>query len=651
MALKSLKLCAPYLLISAIAAFMFRGIFAPGLMSGYDNPFHYYDAYYLTTKLIPHYHWIGGWSMQGMAGLPIFIDYYQAGFLMIALLNKVLFIPLNLSYKLMVLFSYIFLTWGFYRLSSYRFGLWPSLIMSVCLMLQKDIYLDRILGGIWNNYLAIGLFFLFLHFLDKYNGSLNLKRAAALGLMLGLLILTHIFVAICAFVLLLIYAIPSFLKRPVQYLLIPALAFLVSSYYLYGFVVAKNYFAPYPSKDILTGLLWSFKSLFGPVEGGVNTVSGFFINLPVMARSIFSLFGIYIFLAKEKNRALRRFLFSVLLFMLFSIAIFSDIFINISDAWRRIPFIEALQSNRFLIYVQISAYIFAAYGIFKILGRLRRKNIFVVLFLTLLTASIAFHYTYLARDGSKTLSRSVQMADVFKVWNWVDRNIKPGDFRIVYESTIANSSDPILARSDVFALSGVFTKIPQIGAARSATPFPQEKYTRNDQGMIFGRPIKDAADTYIRDMMNYFNARYIVSVEPMLKDKLKNSPLFVKDAEYGEFSIFNLSDFDGGWVKFSKDAGYKTVKLEDESAIFDISNKSAGNEAYIKIAYHPLWHAALNGAPVTLGHDDRGLMKIYLPQKGDYRLSLLFKSVNHFWLSVSFVSLLTGLFIILRGRS
>src|SRR3989338_1776333 len=95
----------PYFFIITTAVFIFHGIFAPGFTQGYVNSFNYYDAHYLTTTLIPQYHWISGWDMQMMAGLPIFVDYYQIGFLIIAILNMALFLPLLLSYKLMVLMS------------------------------------------------------------------------------------------------------------------------------------------------------------------------------------------------------------------------------------------------------------------------------------------------------------------------------------------------------------------------------------------------------------------------------------------------------------------------------------------------------------------------------------------------------------------
>ena len=202
------KNALPYAFIIAVAIFMFRGIFAPGFMSGYDNSFHYYDAYYLTKTLIPQYHWISGWSMQCLGGFPVLVDYYQVGFLIIAILNKILFLSLNLSYKTMVLASYIVLGVGFYKISSERFGKTAALLITTCLMLQKDIYYDRILAGIWNNYLALGVFFIFLHMLDKNIKTLTIRKSLILGLLLGILTLTHLYVAVFAFIILFIYLFP-----------------------------------------------------------------------------------------------------------------------------------------------------------------------------------------------------------------------------------------------------------------------------------------------------------------------------------------------------------------------------------------------------------------------------------------------------------
>jgi hypothetical protein len=636
---------------------MFRGIFAPGFMSGYDNSLHYYESYYLTQVLIPQYHWISGWSMQQLAGCPVLLDYPQVGFLLIAFLNKIAFLSLNLSYKAAVLFSYIILAAGFYKVTSCRFGKMPSLFAATCLMLQKDIYHDRILGGVWNNYLAIGIFLLFFHMLDKYIRSMSLRKSLILGLLLGLLILAHLYVALFAFILLSVYAFPYLsaafrekkaARRLFFYALIPITAGMVSAYYLYGFVIARDYFAGISSKGLLTGLTWSVKSLFGPLEKGANLPAAFLINFPVLTRVIFGSLGAYLFLRKEENPEIRRFLTCTAVFSLIALVLFSDILVNLSGWWRGLPFVGNLQSNRFLVYAHVGMYIFAAYAAGRVLAYFKERKFIITAFSALMLLSVFSHHSYLAGDASRTLDESPEMANIYKVWDWIDENIPPGTGRIVYQSTRENTDDAILRASDVFALSGVFTDVPQIGVSRSASPFPQEKYMRNDYGSIFSRKISAVDDAFIRDRMNYFNAKYIVSVEPDLKDKLESSPLFFREQEYGSFTVFRLDDFNGGWIKFKGDAEYEIKTFENQKLEFLVRNKTPDNEAFLKVAYHPLWRARLNDAPIKIKGDRYGLMKISLPERGLYRLELAFTSFNRLWAMVSFLAFAGALLFCLR---
>jgi len=656
--LKFLKESLPYVFIIGFAFFMFRGIFATGFMSGYDNSFHYYDAYYLTNTLIPHYHWISGWSMQGMAGFPVFVDYYQIGFWAITILNKILFLPLNLSYKLMVFVSYIILGAGFYKLVSNRFGKIAALLVTICLMLQKDIYYDRILGGMWNNYLAIGLFFIFFHMLDKYINALTVKRSVILGLLAGLIILTHIYAAIFAFVLLFLYmfhyfsdAIKKkiFVKQLFICIWIPITAVMISSYYLFGFIIAKDYFVKLGTKPLAEGIIWGAKSFFGPLET-VNSLSAFMINVPIIVRIIFSFFGIYLFFRKEKNSDVRRFLWCLFWFIVVAFVLFIDVLPQIFKWWHSIPLIATLQISRLLIYIQIGMYIFAAYGLAKFLEFFRKKRFVITMCLVPILFSAFFHYANFARDGSRTLEQSPQMVNVYRVWNWVNKNIRPGEGRIVYQNTVGNIGDPILARSDVFALSGIVTKVAQIGVSRSASPFPQEQYMRNDRGRIFGELVNEVSDAFIRDRMDSFNAGHIVTVEPELKNMLNKSSLFFKEKDFGSFSVFRLKGFKSEWVIFEKKAVYKNFELENQRVKFNIDNESGQNEVSIKVAYHPFWRARLNEKSIDLKKEEYGLIGLSLPDNGYYQLELSFNSFNPVWVSVSFLSFIISLFIIARHR-
>ncbi|NQU94903.1 MAG: hypothetical protein HQ549_01555 [Candidatus Omnitrophica bacterium] len=638
-----------YVLIAALGLFMFRGIFAPGLMSGYDNSFHYYDLYYLANTLIPKYHWISGWSMQGMAGMPIFIDYNQLTSLVMVVLNKVFFLPLNFSYKLMVLFSYVFMGAGFYKFTSFRFGKMPSMLITACLMLQSDIYYDKILVGMWNNFLAIGLFFIFLHLLDKNIKAMTLKKAFLLGLIFASIILVHIYAAIITGIILFIYLIPyvlnayrgkiRFTESLICSYIIPLSAVMISFYYLAGFFIGGNYFEKLGGATPLEeGIRWGAKSFFGPLTT-VTGASTLAINLPVMARIFFSLLGAFLFFKSEKNPNTKRSLWRIFWFVVICFPFFIDLFTGF-DWWHKIPLVPTLQMSRFFVYIQLCMYVFAAYGAGRLFKRFGRRGILAAICVILLMFSAASHYNYIARDASRTLEESPQMSDIYKVWDWVNENIPLGRSRIVYQNTIGNVDDPILKRSDAFALSGVFTRIPQIGVSRSASSFPQEKYMRNDQGRIFGVPVKEIENSRIKSTMDRFNASHIVTVEPDLKNKLAKSGFFSDQADFGIFSIFRLKDFRGKWISFEKEAAYEKLSLENQRVKADIRNDSPRNVAFVKIARHPLWRARLNGEPARIMWDEYNLMKLSLPEKGLYRLDLYFDYFNPLWVGISLFSLI-----------
>lgn len=263
-----------------------------------------------------------------------------------------------------------------------------------------------------------------------------------------------------------------------------------------------------------------------------------------------------------------------------------------------------------------------------------------------MACSVLFHYMYFADAASVTLDKSANMSYVRDVWSWINDNIKGESSRITYQSTLGNVDDPVLKRSDVFALSGIFTKVPQIGVFRSASPFPQEFFMRNDHGSIFGRETGSVGAPFVRDTMEYFNSSYIVTVEPDLRNKLETSDIFVKEARMGPFDIFRLKNPIEKWIAFTKEGEYKIDEFTDEKVVVDIHNNSVDNEAFIKIAYHPMWKAALNGKSVPIKHDAHSLMKIELPEKGDFRLELAFNSFSPVLVSFSFLSFLSAALLI-----
>jgi len=647
----------PYYVIIGLCVLFFHGIFRQGYMSGWDNSFHFFDLYYLVNVLIPKFKSLSGFSLQSMAGAPILVDYYQTGFILMAFLNKILFLPLNICYKSVVFLSYMVFSLGFYTLTKERFGRTAGLVATLCLMMQKDIYIDGILAGMWSNYMALGAFCYFLHIIDRDIYKFTWNRVIIGGLLLSFVMLTHIYAAVFACIFLLIYIFPYLgdyrekrltKKEILKYPVVLVIACLISAYYLYGFIVSRGFFRDMLFKDISTGILWSIKAFFGPYEETRDIVSMIALNTPVLIRVMFFFSGLICFM-REKDLRIRRFIGPVLLFVLTAIVLFSDILPNIFVWWHNIPFIGKMQSSRFLIYAQVGMYIISAYGLSKAL----RTNSQVRTALTIvlgvfLFGSALFHYNMLAKDATKTLEHSKNIGYVREVWKWIRVNLSDKDLRVVYQNTVGSmDDDDVLKRSDVFALSGIFTGVYQIGVQRSASPFPQEDHMRNDHHSIFSRPVGDVKDGYIAGIMKKYNAGYIVTVEPELRQKLYYSRLFKLEKDFGPFSIFRLAGFSGAWVSFKKNSPYAIKRFDDHNIELKIDNKFSDNILYLNVAYHPMWRAQIGARTVKIVPDEYNLMTVHLRGKGSQRLIFSFNSQNYPLIVVSLASLLASLFMVI----
>lgn len=643
-----IKRLFPYLAILVLTLFMLRGILSPGFMSGNDHCFHYADAHYLIYKLMPYDHWINGWNMKIMAGIPVLVDYSQIPFLVIAIFTGILQIPFDLACKFIVIISYLFVGAGIYFLCAPKFGKNSSLIMSLCLMLQTNIYLDHIMDGAWGNYFALGLMFVFMYYLDKVVDNLSWRKSIILGLIVASIILSYvftvIFAAIFAFFLLAQHLMISDNKKKfiLNIMCMLLAATMITLYYLRGFAVCPNYFEPISPKIMDMGIQWAAKAFFGPLETSDHTILGILINMPVLIRISFGFIGIYFFLRHESDRKMRIFLNSVFWLIAISLIIFSDILPNLFAWWRRIPLLGTLQTSRCVIYAHAGLYIFAAYGLVSILRRLNRRlaiTAFILLFL-LISATAYIHHERYAREATGTLDQSPEMANVYKVWKWINNNVDADKYRVFYQNTAGNMTPPILNRSDVFVLSAVFTKPQTLGVSRSPSPFPHIQHLLSYKHTIFGKPVAKIDAIFIKDRLEYYNARYIVTVEPGLKGMLTGSNLFENLATFGDFDIFEVRNFNGDWIYSEKPISFKVLELDGNNASFELENGATDNGAVIKIGYHPLWKASLNGMRVSISADQYGMIKINLPEKGKFLLRLHFRSFDPLTTTVSAATLL-----------
>ncbi|MFC1667376.1 6-pyruvoyl-tetrahydropterin synthase-related protein [Candidatus Omnitrophota bacterium] len=636
-----------YLTIILFSILIFYPIFQSGYLVYIDNPHNYSEMEFLAKNLLPNYGWINGWSMQSYLGYPILLYRPQVGYFLAIVLSAIFGLSLLISYKFMILVSMAFLGCSMYTLVAHRFGRMAGLCASFVLMLQKDIYYDKIMGGIWNNYLSIGLLLIFFHLLDKYYDSLTIKKRVALGLLFGLIILSHLYTGIFAILLFLIYCLIFNKKDFVKNALIPSIGLAMAFFYIYPFIETGYYFRKLTvlPKPLFYSIALGLKGLLG----GFDRKAFFLVNLPLVMRDLFGIAGILFFLRwRFKDSREGRFLIAAGLLIVTALILHTNVLFLI-PFWKHVPFVSDLQSHRFLVYAHIGFFIFSGYGVsifFSKLGK-RRKVVLFSLILLFLASFVAHKYAYI-NVGTKTFEQLPDSKDLRALWSWVSDNVDSSKTRIVYQSTVGNVDDAVLGMSDLVALAHFYSKVPQIGGFSGATPYPTEKINRTDKKTLFGDSIFNLDDKGIAVWMKRVNAEYMVSCEENLERKLLHSENFYHERGFGRFNVFRLKNFTPAWVDF-KDRGtnFRLVRFENRLLEMDIQNKNSSNLAKVKVSFHPYWKAYLNGKPVFLESDELGLMKIPLRETGDLKLKLYYDSKKIAPLFISLASLMAALVILI----
>src|SRR3989344_8395750 len=263
-----LKRILPYIIILLIAAFLFKDIFAPGILTKSDNAVHVIEADYVVTEALPKHHWINGWYQYESAGMPFQLYFYQLGYWLIAFLYFTFNIPVELAYKIVLVFAHVFPALALYLLLSRRFGGKIAFFPALFYLFQRE-NARMFLSGMWNNGIGLGFLILFWHFLDKYHGRLTFLRATMLGLLFGLVILGHYFTAIAAACLLAVYyfmrlkGTENILAETANYAWILLSGALLTLFYTYPFIETSGWISTEFGWGLGNNIITVLYTLFG----------------------------------------------------------------------------------------------------------------------------------------------------------------------------------------------------------------------------------------------------------------------------------------------------------------------------------------------------------------------------------------------------
>jgi len=638
----------PYILIVTIALALTYSMFSPGFMVYTDNPTHIASVHFLIDNLLPEQKWITGWSNWDFLGFPIMLYTYQLSYLLTAFLSIIL--GINLAYKLVILLSIIFPSIALYILLNKKYKILPAAIASILFLLTRPI-LSHQLVGMYNEFISIGFFILFIYFLQK---KYTPKNTIILAVLFFLTVISHPYAILTllyfSLILLFIYRKEKeFIKN---YLKVSGLGLLLSSYYLLPILLTGNWLAKFgwpigPSLlstfiHLIYQILFSVPNYF-TIYGFINAASSFSLtaikyfaeiilaSLPQLITVTLATIGLYYYKKDDK------FLTPVLIFTAIS-------FILGTGFWYYLPLIkniallQGIVSYKFIYYGRIGLVIFAAYALSRIKFDKIKYIAYALVVLLLFSASSGY---LVEKDWMATSESTPYVDEVNSVWQWVKNNVNGSETRVIYQHLAGNfKQNSVLDTSSIFAMSSYFTNIPSIGIWSGGTPYPSEGLRSTENQRLLGKGVQNITDKELTEGMNLVNARYIVAVEPNLKNRLGDS-LFVKRFNTTHLSIFELKDYKPEWIE--TDGFYKLNKFKDNEIEFYIENATY---ALVKMQYHPYWKAYLNDKEIKVDKNKDSLIILNVDEiNGNLKLSYSSRNL------LGIILTILGFIFIMRTRS
>ncbi len=686
------KKSLPYIFLMLFGLLMFYPIFKLGSPVAGDTPIHLAQSYAFISTLENH-RWVSGMSNDAFAGYPIQLyPKYQLNQWFIALVHFVFGISVELSFKIVLLFSYVFVACMLYLLLSYRFSKIFAFIFSLLfMMLRRDVVLMS-LNGMFGSILAAGFALLFIHYFDVYFSRLTFRRAAFLSFLFSLIALGHLYAAFTVFYFILVYFLVHVFVKKVRVFSRDFNRKVFFTVFLVVLSVLQLAFFVFPAFDMAgwldTDIGWpptynlyelpykTFMPLVFSVPKGVITQdffsalsSGNFLLSSKMAFSYFvsSLPQFFIFLMAVlgifslfRSRSKNVFLTSFLFFGLISLILGSG-FWFLFPSIKSLPVLSNFQFYRFMIFANISLVVFACYALSSLFSRdsyLYRffsesyflntlfsvKNYLLVVFFIFLVVN--FGYFTPSKYEVATLPETPLYEDINDTLSWISLNII--DSRIILQDFYHNVDDPYLGSSHLPSLFSYYTGVPSVGGWYDSSSYPIDRLASSFGMRIFDKDVNDISAEELRNNMVAFNAKYALVVEPGLEKRFSGS-LFVEEYSKGDLSVYSLKDYTPDWVDFNVPSNHNTTIVDDWNIFVSFDSPVPNNEVFVKFAYHPYWKAYVDGNNLPVVRNSYEMITVYVPE-GTHTLLLTYNPIKLYYLIVTLITLIGCVFVLLFFR-
>ncbi len=668
----------PYVLLIIISLTLIGDIFDSGYLTHSDNIAHLLETEYLKEKLLSEGK-ISGWYPYVFAGIPIFVYTPILGYWLILLISAIPLISINLAYKIVVLISFVGPSLAIYSLMKNKVSKFASFIPALALLFQHE-YQSFIIMGMWTSGIAIILLFVLYKYLEHNKENFNIKNSLIAGLIISLTILVHSFIATASVIITINYFITKRIHKEkftkILYLLtiIGITSLLLSLFYIIPIIETSDWPLKGTSyglgnslKEIITteiGMFLSLKPSQAPIIGIMSgqikphiipLIKSIINNIPMLVFNILVATGLIIYL-KERKKEKATFTYDFALLNILTLLIVGSGFWYLLDPLKNIPILGTLLPYRFVYIARFIAGIFAAYGLSQMWKKIQFNQYIKALIMLLIIVPIIllFNNYKLNEKLTETTQETTVFREATEIFSWLKNNVNPRETRVFDQNSYVNIRDGSITKQNlILALGPKYTEI-QFLTSWVTSIYPTEKYLKAESIYLFNKTTEKISIDEIQFYLKKYNAKYIITSENILRNKLENSEKFKEKYKTEHFSIFNLVDYNPSWIESEKPVEYKLEQKNTDKFQIRITNFYENNLATIKIAFHPYWKAKITetGENIKLKNNKYELIELNLP-KGNYNIVFTFGNKLKLYqiAQIPLILLFIGVLIILKRKA
>lgn len=601
---ENLILIATFLL----AFWMLSNLWGAGLPASWDACQHYVRCLVTKNVLLSNFK-IEGWSPYWYLGSQQFLFYSPFLFVLICLVNLLSFeiLPLMFCYKLFyfIIFLGVPLA-GYWLMRKINIPAVPSALAALGAISFSAIHGFGVAGlfvaGLMTQGFGLILFTFSIGFLMKLGSTeAKFRDVLILGLLTGLIFITHVISAFYFMFCLVIFSITNLLNRKFFFRLAIAMliALAISSFQIwptYNFIELK-----------LPGVGWTDFNFWGAIISG-SYFSSRLVNWLALLGFIIALFS--------KHRAkITLALLAIATYLSASSTVVIDHPI----------YYEAFKQR---LYPYLAIYFIVFTGLFyeqalnlieAVIERIRKIKValkpivykFVVLTLVVIVGITILHKCYLLRDRVKLYSdyEGPREKKFYQAFSWAKDNLPEN---IVMAMDMRMEDGLHLLNSNFINIFGNRYNLHGESGIRPGIEHFDRHFSIWDPERLYQFLVR-------------YNISYVMSwTSDVPQNLLKRSDLFHPVFYDDPIIIWQVMQhaflyLDSKAVRVSK------FYFSPEVIKWSLKNEKKNNLIATAVSYHPNWHLYVNGASLPLKRTHDGIMEFILPDIGDYNLELRFE--------------------------